>query len=108
MSERAVARESNGGSGNGFCEGRSPVEMTSLLFIGLTQEPFAAALAISVHTLRNWEQGRRTPEEPSLARLRIAARHPRVFLKNFAPDLSGEAGMILGLGGLHARNAFGG
>lgn len=51
-------------------------------FIGLTQEDFARALGISVHTLRNWEQGRRHPEGPAIALLRIAARSPRMILKN--------------------------
>lgn len=51
-------------------------------FIGLSQAKFAQALEISVHTLRNWEQGRRTPEGPALALLRIAARHPRVVREN--------------------------
>lgn len=51
-------------------------------FVGLTQEEFAAALGISVHTLRNWEQGRRSPEGPALALLRVAARHPRVLREN--------------------------
>lgn len=53
-------------------------------FVGLTQQQFAAALGISVHTLRNWEQGRRSPEGPALALLRIAARHPRVLRENLA------------------------
>ena len=53
-------------------------------FVGLTQQQFAAALGISVHTLRNWEQGRRHPEGPALALLRIAARHPRVLRENLA------------------------
>jgi len=53
-------------------------------FTGLTQEQFAAALGISVHTLRNWEQGRRSPEGPALALLRIAARHPGVLRENLA------------------------
>lgn len=53
-------------------------------FTGLTQQEFAKALAISVHTLRNWEQGRRTPEGPALALLRVAARHPRVLRENLA------------------------
>ena len=53
-------------------------------FVGLTQQQFAQALAISVHTLRNWEQGRRNPEGPALALLRIAARHPRVLQENLA------------------------
>ena len=48
-------------------------------FVQLTQEQFAQALGISVHTLRNWEQGRRAPEGPALALLRIAARHPRII-----------------------------
>lgn len=50
-------------------------------FLGLTQEQLAAAMGISVHTLRNWEQGRRHPEGPALALLRIIARHPRVILE---------------------------
>jgi len=53
-------------------------------FAGLTQEEFAKALGISVHTLRNWEQGRRSPEGPALALLRVAARHPRVLRENLA------------------------
>jgi DNA-binding transcriptional regulator YiaG len=51
-------------------------------FIGLTQAQFAQAMAISVHTLRNWEQGRRHPDGPALALLRIAARHPRIIREN--------------------------
>ncbi len=51
-------------------------------FIGLTQQEFARAIEISVHTLRNWEQGRRKPEGPALALLRIAARHPRIIREN--------------------------
>lgn len=53
-------------------------------FVALTQEKFAEALGISVHTLRNWEQGRRRPEGPALALLRIAARHPRIVRENIA------------------------
>ena len=53
-------------------------------FTGLTQQAFADALGISVHTLRNWEQGRRSPEGPALALLRIAARHPRVLRENLS------------------------
>jgi putative transcriptional regulator len=51
------------------------------LFLGLTQDQLARAMAISVHTLRNWEQGRRRPEGPAIALLRIAARHPRILLE---------------------------
>jgi putative transcriptional regulator len=51
-------------------------------FVCLTQEQFAAALGISVHTLRNWEQSRVVPDGPGLALLRIAARHPRIIREN--------------------------
>lgn len=51
-------------------------------FVCLTQEQFAEALGISVHTLRNWEQDRVTPDGPGLALLRIAARHPRIVREN--------------------------
>ncbi len=51
-------------------------------FVGLSQVRFAEALGISVHTLRNWEQGRRFPEGPALALLRITARHPRIIREN--------------------------
>lgn len=51
-------------------------------FVRLTQAQFAQAMGISVHTLRNWEQGRRTPEGPALALLRIAAKHPRIIREN--------------------------
>ena len=51
-------------------------------FINLTQVEFAKAMGISVYTLRNWEQGRRTPDGPALALLRIAARHPRIIRLN--------------------------
>lgn len=51
-------------------------------FVGLTQTQFARAIGISVHTLRNWEQGRRHPDGPAIALLRIAARHPRIIREN--------------------------
>lgn len=51
-------------------------------FVGLSQAQFARALGISVHTLRNREQGRRHPDGPAIALLRIAARHPRIIREN--------------------------
>jgi DNA-binding transcriptional regulator YiaG len=51
-------------------------------FVGLSQVDFARAMEISVHTLRNWEQGRRKPDGPALALLKIAARHPRIIREN--------------------------
>ncbi|MCD6198577.1 MAG: hypothetical protein J7K15_08420 [Deltaproteobacteria bacterium] len=37
-------------------------------------------IGVSVRTLQNWEQGRRKPEGPAKALLRIASRNPMLFL----------------------------
>lgn len=50
----------------------------------LSQPRFAAMLGISVGTLRNWEQGRRKPEGPARALLRVAAVHPEAVLDALA------------------------
>ena len=47
---------------------------------GLSQEKFASLMGISVGTLRNWEQGRRSPEGPARVLLRVAAQHPEAVL----------------------------
>jgi putative transcriptional regulator len=49
--------------------------------LGLSQEKFAAALCISIATLRNWEQGRREPSGPAMRLLQIAAKHPEVLFE---------------------------
>lgn len=42
----------------------------------LSQRQFAAMLGISVKTLQNWEQGRRSPQGPARVLLQVAAEHP--------------------------------
>lgn len=42
----------------------------------LSQAEFAALLGISVDTLQNWEQGRRTPAGPARILLQVVAKHP--------------------------------
>ncbi|MGB6366980.1 MAG: NadS family protein [Thermoanaerobaculia bacterium] len=49
--------------------------------IGLSQSEFALLIGVSVSTLQNWEQGRRRPEGPARALLRIAATKPRALLE---------------------------
>ena len=41
-----------------------------------SQTEFALMIGVNVSTLRNWEQGRRVPDGPALALLRVAARNP--------------------------------
>lgn len=49
--------------------------------LGTSQEEFALMIGVSVATLRNWEQGRRTPDGPALALLRVAARNPKAVIE---------------------------
>lgn len=42
----------------------------------LSQSDFAAMISVPVGTVRNWEQGLRSPRGPALALLKIAAARP--------------------------------
>ena len=48
--------------------------------LDVSQSEFALLIGVSVATLQNWEQGRRRPEGPARALLRIAAAHPEAVL----------------------------
>lgn len=45
----------------------------------MSQSEFAGLLGVSMRTLQDWEQGRRDPQGPAVALLRIAEQHPEVF-----------------------------
>ncbi|MBA3810918.1 MAG: helix-turn-helix domain-containing protein [Caulobacteraceae bacterium] len=49
--------------------------------LGLTQEEFATRYHIPVGTLRDWEQGRATPDQPARAYLRAIAGDPSAVLR---------------------------
>ena len=49
--------------------------------LGQTQADFAQLLKIPVGTLRNWEQGRRTPQGPAQALLKIIEHMPKQSIK---------------------------
>ena len=44
--------------------------------LGMTQEEFAARYHIPLGTLRDWEQGRSTPDQPARAYLTVIAHSP--------------------------------
>jgi len=51
----------------------------------LSQSEFATLLGVSIKTLQNWEQGRRTPHGPARVLLQVAARHPKAVWDVVAP-----------------------
>ena len=48
--------------------------------LNVSQNEFALMIGVSVRTLQNWEQGRRKPEGPAKALLRIASKNPKAVL----------------------------
>ncbi|MDX2119549.1 MAG: NadS family protein [Gemmatimonadota bacterium] len=48
--------------------------------LDVTQAEFALMIGVSLATLRNWEQGRRTPDGPAQALLRVAAANPKAVI----------------------------
>ena len=49
--------------------------------LGLSQSEFAVMIGVSLSTLQNWEQGRRHPEGPARALLKVAAAEPEAVAK---------------------------
>ena len=72
-----------------FKEGKGSLKVTELSEpsppqvirskLNMSQSAFAALLGVSIRTLQDWEQGRREPQGPAVALLRIAEQHPEVF-----------------------------
>jgi len=46
---------------------------------GLSQASFAKLMGVSVRTLQEWEQGRKTPSGAAATLLKVATRHPKVL-----------------------------
>ena len=49
--------------------------------LGMTQAQFAQAFGFSVDTLRHWEQGRRMPDGPARAYLKVIDHAPKAVAK---------------------------
>jgi putative transcriptional regulator len=48
--------------------------------LSLTQNQFSSMIGVSIKTLQNWEQGRREPEGPAKALLRVVEKEPQAVL----------------------------
>ncbi len=51
---------------------------------GLSQPAFASRIGIPVGTLRNWEQGHRSPQGPARVLLALLDRNPRIVEETLA------------------------
>ncbi|MFM9850847.1 MAG: helix-turn-helix domain-containing protein [Hyphomicrobiaceae bacterium] len=53
--------------------------------LGLTQEEFSAHFQIPVGTLRDWEQGRKEPDQAAKSYLKVIARNPEAVRRALEP-----------------------
>ena len=68
-----------------------PTEIKSIRSkLGKSQSEFALMIGVSVATLQNWEQGRRTPEGPAMALLKVAAEKPEIVAEALSPYAAGN------------------
>lgn len=60
----------------------SPADIKSIRSkLNLSQSEFSMLIGVSVSTLQNWEQGRRQPEGPARALLKVAAEKPEALVE---------------------------
>ena len=60
----------------------NPIMVRSIrLKLHASQAAFAHMIGVSIDTLQNWEQGRRRPDGPALALLKVADINPRAVIK---------------------------
>jgi len=74
---------------------RVPRVKTMRRALGLTQEEFAERYMISVHTLRDWEQGKTEPDGAGLAYLRAIRGNPEAVakaLRTYSPQPGAREG----------------
>lgn len=68
--------------------------------LGMSQKKFAKLMGISVDTLQNWEQGRRTPDGPARVLLRVAEKHPEALASVAADALEAKVRQMTPRSGL--------
>lgn len=52
--------------------------------LNVSQSDFALMIGVSLATLQNWEQGRRRPDGPAQALLKVAASNPKAVVDALA------------------------
>ena len=69
----------------------TPVVRDLRLRTKLTQAEFASRLGVPIETIRNWEQGKRSPRGPARALLAVIAHDPEMVFAALAPrELTGS------------------
>jgi putative transcriptional regulator len=70
---------------------------------GLTQAEFATRIGVPLETVRNWEQGKRSPRGPARALLKLIEKVPDVAFAVLGPDGGSTADEGLRVPGAEGR-----
>ncbi len=95
---RILVLDETAGTSNEFRAGSSPADFKRTRrtpgakiirrALDLTQEEFAARYHIPLGTLRDWDQGRAEPDQPTRAYLTVIARDPEHVNRTLNPEAS--------------------
>jgi putative transcriptional regulator len=78
-SERVLAAAAeNGDATNGHDANAAAYARSIRARTKLTQAEFAAGIGVPIETVRNWEQGKRSPRGPARALLKLIEKAPQV------------------------------
>ena len=75
---QAVEQMNNGMQGRTYTK-EQLLAVSARMSVDLTQREFAKLLDVSIDTVQDWEQGRRSPRGAAKTLLRIVQSNPEVF-----------------------------
>lgn len=76
--ERALTRPADGSAGDHSDPGAAAYARSVRAQTRLTQAEFASRIGVPIETVRNWEQGKRSPRGPARALLKLIEKAPQV------------------------------
>jgi putative transcriptional regulator len=83
-SEQSLPRSPGRDSGNGDADAAYARGVRART--KLTQAEFAARIGVPIETVRNWEQGKRSPRGPARALLKVIDKAPQVAFAVLGED----------------------
>ena len=75
---RAVEQMKNGKKGQTYTK-EQLLAVSARRSVDLTQREFAKLLNVSIDTIQDWEQGRRSPRGAAKTLLKVVQSHPKVL-----------------------------
>lgn len=85
LTGQAGPRLGEGGAGEGNDPGAAAYARGVRAQTKLTQAEFASRIGVPIETVRNWEQGKRSPRGPARALLKLIEKAPQVAFAVLGP-----------------------